>query len=112
MFISSIATRHHQAFGAPYNMGKAAMEALAFTLAKEERRNGIHVNVVAPGPGAHRDGPPAREGLGRRGHRHDRRVEPVRPGVPPEDVADVVRFLVSDAAGYITGERIYVDGGG
>ena len=30
-------------------MGKAALEALAFTLAKEERRNGIHVNVVAPG---------------------------------------------------------------
>ena len=34
---------------APYNMAKAALEALASTLAKEERRNGIHVNVVAPG---------------------------------------------------------------
>ena len=33
----------------PYNMGKAALEALARTLAKEERRHGIHVNVVAPG---------------------------------------------------------------
>ena len=30
----------------------------------------------------------------------------------PEDVADVVRFLVSDAAGYVTGQRIRVDGGG
>jgi NAD(P)-dependent dehydrogenase (short-subunit alcohol dehydrogenase family) len=30
----------------------------------------------------------------------------------PEEVADVVRFLVSDAAGYVTGQRIYVDGGG
>ena len=30
-------------------MAKAALEALAWTLAKEERRNGIHVNVVAPG---------------------------------------------------------------
>ncbi len=29
-----------------------------------------------------------------------------------EDGADVVRFLVSDAAGYVTGERIHVDGGG
>ncbi len=29
-------------------MGKAALESLAFTLAKEERRHGIHVNVVAP----------------------------------------------------------------
>ncbi len=30
----------------------------------------------------------------------------------PEDVAGVVRFLVSDAAGYVSGQRIYVDGGG
>ena len=49
VMISSVATSHMSANGAPYNMGKAAMEALAFTLAKEERRYGIHVNVVAPG---------------------------------------------------------------
>jgi NAD(P)-dependent dehydrogenase (short-subunit alcohol dehydrogenase family) len=30
----------------------------------------------------------------------------------PADVAAVVRYLVSDAAGYLTGEKIYVDGGG
>ena len=30
----------------------------------------------------------------------------------PEDVANVVRFLVSGGAGYVTGQRIYVDGGG
>ena len=30
----------------------------------------------------------------------------------PEDVASVVRWLVSDHAGYVTGERIYVDAGG
>ncbi|MBV9411574.1 MAG: SDR family oxidoreductase, partial [Acidimicrobiia bacterium] len=29
----------------------------------------------------------------------------------PEDVADVVRFLVSDGGSYITGQRIYLDGG-
>ena len=38
-----------RANSAPYNMAKAALEALASTLAKEERRNGIHVNIVAPG---------------------------------------------------------------
>jgi NAD(P)-dependent dehydrogenase (short-subunit alcohol dehydrogenase family) len=30
----------------------------------------------------------------------------------PEEVADVVRFFVSDAARYVSGQRIYVDGGG
>ena len=35
--------------GGAYNMAKAALEALGLTLAKEERRHGIHVNVVAPG---------------------------------------------------------------
>ena len=30
----------------------------------------------------------------------------------PEEAADVVRFFVSDAARYVTGERIYVDGNG
>ncbi|HEX3087640.1 MAG TPA: SDR family NAD(P)-dependent oxidoreductase, partial [Ilumatobacteraceae bacterium] len=49
VMISSVATSNYSANGAPYSMGKAAMEALAFTLAKEERSNGIHVNVVAPG---------------------------------------------------------------
>ncbi|HEY4609040.1 MAG TPA: SDR family NAD(P)-dependent oxidoreductase, partial [Ilumatobacteraceae bacterium] len=49
VMISSVATLHNRANGAPYNMGKAAMEALAYTLANEERANGIHVNVVAPG---------------------------------------------------------------
>ena len=47
--ISSVATSHMAANSSPYNMAKAALEALAMTLAKEERRNGIHVNVVAPG---------------------------------------------------------------
>ena len=48
VFISSVATDHHAANGAPYNMGKEAMEALAMTVAKEEQRNGIRVNVVGP----------------------------------------------------------------
>ena len=49
VFISSVAARLLPGNGAPYNMAKAALEALALTLAKEELRHGIHVNVVAPG---------------------------------------------------------------
>ena len=49
IMISSVATRSLGSHGAPYNMGKTAMEALAYTLAKEEKVNGIRVNIVAPG---------------------------------------------------------------
>src|SRR5207253_6274467 len=49
IMISSVATRENAGGGAPYNMAKAALEALAMTLAKEERKRGIRVNIVAPG---------------------------------------------------------------
>ncbi len=111
VFISSVAAQRLAAKGAPYNMGKAAMEALAFTLAKEEQRNGIHVNVVAPGL--------VETEMGRRlvkaGGVEDistlGSVMPFGRVCQPEDVANVVAFLVSDAAGYVTGQRISVDGG-
>ena len=112
VFISSTATKNLPGFGAPYSMGKVAMEALAFTLAKEERSNGIHVNVLAPGL--------IRTEMGRRlvkAYGVDDidsmdRNSPFGHVCRPEDVADVVRFVVSDAARYLTGERLYVDGGG
>jgi NAD(P)-dependent dehydrogenase (short-subunit alcohol dehydrogenase family) len=113
VMISSSATRYHAPNGAPYNMGKAAMEALAFTLAKEERRHGVRVNVVAPGLVATE--------MGRRLVRATQGVDdlaridaamPFGHVCTPEEVAEVVRFLVSDGARYVTGERIYVDGGG
>src|SRR3546814_4228760 len=48
VIISSVATLSDAANGAPYTMAKAAGEALALTLAKEEVRNGVRVNIVAP----------------------------------------------------------------
>jgi 3-oxoacyl-[acyl-carrier protein] reductase len=112
VFISSVATDHHAANGGPYNMAKAAMEALASTLAKEERRHGIHVNVVAPGL--------VETEMGRRlvaaaGVTDIRSLDARMPFgrvCQPEDVAAAVRYLVSDAASYVTDQRIRVHGGG
>ena len=113
VMISSVATLSYGANGAPYNMGKAAMEALAFTLAKEVRHLNIHVNVVAPGL--------VETEMGRRLMRATAGVEDLRQldrsspfgrVCQPEDVANVVRFLVSERAGYLTGEKINVHGGG
>lgn len=113
IMISSAATQAYAGNGSPYNMGKAAMEAVALTLYKEERKNHIHVNIVAPGL--------VESDMGRRLARATRGTTDIREldasspfghVCQPEDVADVVRYLCSDAAGYLTGQRIYVDGGG
>jgi NAD(P)-dependent dehydrogenase (short-subunit alcohol dehydrogenase family) len=89
------------------------MEALASTLAKEERAHGIRVNVVAPGL--------VETEMGRRlasatqGVKDMRDLDATMPFgrvCQPEDVANVVRFFVSPGNSYVTGERIYCDGGG
>jgi NAD(P)-dependent dehydrogenase (short-subunit alcohol dehydrogenase family) len=112
VMISSAATLRFAGNGAPYNMGKAALEALARTLSKEERRNGIHVNIVAPGL--------VDTEMGRRlvkataGVDDIRKLDKMSPFgrvCAPEDVADVVRFFVSEQASYVTGQIVYVDGG-
>jgi 3-oxoacyl-[acyl-carrier protein] reductase len=112
VMISSAATLHNAANSAPYNMAKAALEALAETLAKEERRKGIHVNTVAPGL--------VDTEMGRRLMKGAAGIDDIRTldataafghVCSPEEVADAVRFVVSDAASYLTGQRIGVDGG-
>ncbi len=113
IMISSAATRSLGGNGAPYNMGKTAMEALAYTLAKEERAHGVRVNIVAPGLGETE--------MGRRLMKATAGVDDLRQldaAMPfgrvcqPDDVANVVRYLVSPGNSYLTGERIYCDGGG
>jgi 3-oxoacyl-[acyl-carrier protein] reductase len=112
VFVSSVAARLLSANGAPYNMAKAALEALAMTLAKEELRHGIHVNVVAPGL--------VDTEMGRRLVKGAMGIEDIATldaSAPfgrvcrPEDVAGVVTFLCSEQAGYLTGQVISVDGG-
>ena len=113
VMISSVATKLLSPNGAPYNMAKAALEALAFTLAKEERKHGIRVNVVAPGL--------VETDMGKRLVRATMGVTDLRSldaNMPfgrvcqPEDVANAVRFLVSERGFYLTAEKLSVDGGG
>lgn len=112
VFISSTATSHFRAFGAPYNMAKAAVEALAHTLAKEEQRHNIRVNVVAPGL--------VETEMGRRLARAVAGVDDLKelaPKLPfgilcqPQDVGNLVAFLVSEHGRYISDQVIYLDGG-
>ena len=113
IMISSVATRGLSANGAPYNMGKSALEALAFTLAKEERSHGVRVNIVAPGLVDTEMGSRLMKAVA--GVENLRELDESMPFghvCQPADVANVVRYLVSPQNSYVTGQRIYCDGGG
>jgi NAD(P)-dependent dehydrogenase (short-subunit alcohol dehydrogenase family) len=113
IMISSVATRHMSANGAPYNMGKAAMEALALTLAKEERKYGIRTNIVAPSLTVTEMGRRLTKAI-----THGKDISELDAASPfgrvsvPEDVAAVVTFLVSGANAYANGQKVNIDGGG
>jgi NAD(P)-dependent dehydrogenase (short-subunit alcohol dehydrogenase family) len=88
-----------------YSATKAAVEVLVQTLALEVGHHGIRVNAVAPGA----VDTPMNPGIGERQEAFARLPVP-RVGTP-SDIAAAVRFLVSDAAAYITGSSLVVDGG-
>ena len=115
VMISSVAAHSHGANGAPYSMGKAAIESLAYTLSKEELPNGVHVNIVAPGLVETDMGVRLARAIYNKREMEDLRELdasfPFGRVCQPSDIADVVEYLCSEAAGYVTGQRIVVDGG-
>lgn len=113
VFISSVATRDHGANGSPYNVGKAAMEELCFTLAKEEVGHGIHVNVVAPGLVVSDMGQRLMHAItGTDDMTEMDDAFPYGHVCRPEEVGALVAALCGPAGAYVTGQRIEVDGGG
>jgi 3-oxoacyl-[acyl-carrier protein] reductase len=111
--ISSVATLFHGANGAPYNMGKAAMEALALTLSKEERAHGIRTNIVAPSLTVTEMGQRLSRATSGVADIHELDARsPFGRVSTPEDVAAVVTFLVSSANPYVNGQKVNVNGGG
>ena len=89
---------------------KAGVMSLTQTLAVEWASYNIRVNAVAPGP---IESPGAAEKLWNSPEAVRRISEsiPLKRWGKPDDVADAVTFLVSDHAGFITGEILTVDGG-
>jgi 3-oxoacyl-[acyl-carrier protein] reductase len=88
---------------APYSAAKAGMEGMTRALAIEVARHGLTVNAVAPGWIHTGSSTPEEDAGGRH--------TPIgRPG-KPDEIAEVIAFLASDRATYITGQSIVVDGG-
>jgi len=88
---------------ANYAASKAGLVAMTRTVAAEVARRGVTVNAVAPGL-IETD---MTEGLGENLLEH----VPARRAGTPDEVAECVRFLASDGAGYVTGVCLTVDGG-
>lgn len=105
--ISSISGMNTAPFHIAYGTAKAAIVAMTRTMAVELAAAGIRVNAVAPGvtntaaSATYTDEDPERDlraiAMGRRGL--------------PEEQAGPILFLLSDLAGYITGQTLLVDGG-
>ncbi len=90
--------------GAAYSATKAALAALTRSWAAEFSGQGVRINTVAPGPVYTR--PEARELFDNLGA-----TTLMRRAAQPEEIAEVIAFLASPQASYITGATIAVDGG-
>jgi NAD(P)-dependent dehydrogenase (short-subunit alcohol dehydrogenase family) len=102
--LGSMAGQIGLAGGAAYSATKAALASLTRSWAAEFSPRGVRVNTIAPGP-AHTGGaaPERIEALGG--------TTLLARAAQPAEIADVVAFLASPKAGYITGAVIAADGG-
>lgn len=107
--VASISARHPQAGSGAYSASKAGVDLLSRQLAYELGPSGVRSNTVSPGlvrtpmTEAYYQAPGVAE-------RRDAAL-PLRRVARPDDIADVVVFLASDRARYVTGADIVVDGG-
>ena len=108
--ISSDAGRVGSTGEAVYSACKAGIIGFTKTVAREVARRNVTVNAVCPGP---TDTPLLQGMVGD----HEKLIESLKRGIPlgrlgqPDDVAGAVAFMVSDDAGFITGQTLSVSGG-
>jgi NAD(P)-dependent dehydrogenase (short-subunit alcohol dehydrogenase family) len=91
--------------GAAYGATKASLEAMTRAWAAEYSASGVRVNAVAPGP-VYTPTPSGPEFITALGE-----TTPMRRASQPEEIAEVIAFLASPRASYITGTTIAADGG-
>jgi NAD(P)-dependent dehydrogenase (short-subunit alcohol dehydrogenase family) len=91
--------------GAAYGATKASLEAMTRAWAVEYSASGVRVNAIAPGP-VYTPTPSGPEFITTLGE-----TTPMRRASQPEEIAEVIAFLASPGASYITGTTVAADGG-
>ncbi len=91
--------------GAAYGATKASLEAMTRAWAAEYSASGVRVNAIAPGP-VYTPTPSGPEFIAALGE-----TTPMHRASQPEEIAEVIAFLASPRASYITGTTVAVDGG-
>jgi len=109
---ASVAGLRSGAGGTPYSASKAGVINLVQTAAQQLATSGVRVNAICPGL--------IETGMTQRAFDHAReqgkeeklgQLNPLRRAGRPEEIAQVALFLASDAASYVNGQAIAVDGG-
>lgn len=93
---------------AVYNASKAAIEAMSFTFARELRGKQINVNCVAPGPTAT---DLFLKNKSDEQIEHFSKLPPLERLGKPEDIANIVNYLISEEGSWINGQVLRANGG-
>ncbi|HEY3946037.1 MAG TPA: SDR family oxidoreductase [Solirubrobacteraceae bacterium] len=103
--LSSMAGGVGLAGGAAYGATKASLEAMTRAWAAEYSASGVRVNAIAPGP-VYTPTPSGPEFISALGQ-----TTPMHRASQPEEIGEVIAFLASPRASYITGTTVAADGG-
>jgi NAD(P)-dependent dehydrogenase (short-subunit alcohol dehydrogenase family) len=103
--VSSMAAKVGMSGGAAYGATKASLEAMTRSWAAEYSASGVRANAIAPGP-VYTPTPSGPEFIRALGE-----TTPMDRASQPEEIAEVVAFLASPRASYVTGATVAADGG-